>query len=149
MICANSNNNNDSKLKGQEALLEWCRQQTEDYKDVNIRNMTDSWKNGLAFCALIHRNRPDLINFEELSKEEPRKNLELAFAVAERELGIPPLVDVTDVAETPEELSILTYVSLFYHKFKDQETGEQKPKKTRRYMLDILCDEKSREKLNF
>ena len=62
------------------------------YKNVNIRNFTTSWKDGLAFVSLIHKHRPDLVNFNELDRDEPKKNLTLAFDVAEKQLGIPRFV---------------------------------------------------------
>lgn len=76
-----------------EGLLLWCQRKTAPYKNVNVQNFHNSWKDGLAFCALIHRHRPDLINYNELSREDTVKNLTLAFDIAERELNIPKMLD--------------------------------------------------------
>ena len=53
----------------------------------------DSWKDGLAFCALIHRHRPDLLDYSKLSKANPLANLNLAFDIAEKYLDIPRMLD--------------------------------------------------------
>lgn len=52
-----------------------------------------SFKDGLAFCALIHRHRPDLIDYHKLSKDNPLQNLNTAFDVAEKYLDIPRMLD--------------------------------------------------------
>lgn len=42
-------------------LLQWCKEITYQYSGVKVTNLTTSWRNGLAFCAVIHHFRPDLM----------------------------------------------------------------------------------------
>ncbi|KAK1887226.1 Protein-methionine sulfoxide oxidase mical2b, partial [Dissostichus eleginoides] len=74
-------------------LLTWCQKQTQGYRGVNITDLTSSWRNGLAVCALIHRQRPELIDFDSLNEEDMAGNNQLAFDVAEREFGIQPFYE--------------------------------------------------------
>jgi len=116
-------------VKGAKALEVWARRVTDGYPNVKITNMSSSWKNGLAFCAIIHRFRPDLIDFTNLDPEQIERNCTIVFKIAEAELGIPSLLDPADMAEckSPDRLSILTYLSEFYHKFKAEKSPQGSP----------------------
>ncbi|KAK5857703.1 hypothetical protein PBY51_010930 [Eleginops maclovinus] len=101
-----------------DALLLWCQMKTAGYPNVNIRNFTTSWKDGMAFNALIHKHRPDLVDFDKLKRSNPTHNLQSAFNVAEQQLDVTKLLDPEDVfTENPDEKSIITYVVAFYHYF--------------------------------
>src|SRR6218665_2945079 len=81
------------EMTAKEGLLLWCQRKTAPYRNVNVQNFHLSWKDGLAFCALIHRHRPDLIDYSKLSKDNPLENLNTAFDIAEKHLGIPKMLD--------------------------------------------------------
>lgn len=106
-------------LEGTKALEKWCKVVTADYENVNIVNMSTSWRNGLGFCAIIHHFRPDLIDFESLDEDDILGNNILAFSVGEQHLSIPALLDPQDMVECEllDRLSILTYLSQFYQAF--------------------------------
>nr|XP_047926052.1 F-actin-monooxygenase MICAL2 isoform X4 [Anser cygnoides] len=101
-------------------LLTWCQKQTEGYRNVSVTDLTTSWKSGLALCAIIHHFRPDLIDFDALNEEDVVKNNQLAFDVAEREFGIPPVTTGKEVgsAGEPDKLSMVMYLSKFYELFR-------------------------------
>ncbi|XDB58026.1 hypothetical protein ABFV05_011642 [Capra hircus] len=101
-------------------LLTWCQQQTEGYQHVSVTNLTTSWRSGLALCAIIHRFRPDLINFDSLNEDDAVENNQLAFDVAEREFGIPPVTTGKEMAsaQEPDKLSMVMYLSKFYELFR-------------------------------
>ncbi|XP_028306358.1 protein-methionine sulfoxide oxidase mical3a isoform X13 [Gouania willdenowi] len=102
-------------------LLNWCQRQTEGYRNVCVTDLTMSWKSGLALCALIHRYRPDLIDFDSLDERDQEKNNQLGFDVAEKEFGISPCMtgkEMSSVVE-PDKLSMVMYLSQFYEMFKD------------------------------
>ncbi len=80
-------------MSAKEGLLLWCQRKTQPYKNVNVQNFHMSFKDGLAFCALIHRHRPDLIDYDLLNRDDPIKNLNLAFDIAEKHLDIPKMLD--------------------------------------------------------
>uniref|UniRef100_A0A0V0J8M5 Alpha-actinin, sarcomeric n=2 Tax=Schistocephalus solidus TaxID=70667 RepID=A0A0V0J8M5_SCHSO len=107
------------ELHAKEGLLLWCQRKTAPYNNVNVQNFHMSWKDGLAFCALIHRHRPELIDYAKLSKDNPIKNLNYAFDVAEKYLDIPKMLDAEDMVNTvrPDERSVMTYVAAYYHAF--------------------------------
>ncbi|TSN67083.1 Spectrin beta chain, non-erythrocytic 1 [Bagarius yarrelli] len=107
-----------------DALLLWCQMKTAGYPNVNITNFTTSWKDGLAFNALIHKHRPDLVDYGNLQRSNPTHNLQQAFNVAERNLGVTKLLDpegkkifTPNKHLNPDEKSIITYVVAFYHYF--------------------------------
>ncbi|XP_040449907.1 F-actin-monooxygenase MICAL3 isoform X11 [Falco naumanni] len=102
-------------------LLNWCQRQTDGYAGVNVTDLTMSWKSGLALCAIIHRYRPDLIDFDSLDEHNVEKNNQLAFDIAEKEFGISPIMTGKEMASVgePDKLSMVMYLTQFYEMFKD------------------------------
>jgi len=114
-------------MSAKQGLLLWCQKKTQPYKPkVHIENFTSSWQDGLGFCALIHRHRPDLISMEGRDSSTAVQNLTDAFEIAERDLGIAKLLDVSDLVDVarPDEKSVMTYVAQYYRYFSSLDKNE-------------------------
>uniref|UniRef100_A0AAQ6AJM0 F-actin monooxygenase n=1 Tax=Amphiprion ocellaris TaxID=80972 RepID=A0AAQ6AJM0_AMPOC len=101
-------------------LLTWCQKQTEGYRNVTVTDLTSSWKSGIALCALIHRFKPQLIDFDSLNDEDFAANLQLAFDISEREFGIRPFASAKELSDDEEldKTKMIAYLSKFYELFR-------------------------------
>uniref|UniRef100_A0A8C5EN83 F-actin monooxygenase n=1 Tax=Gouania willdenowi TaxID=441366 RepID=A0A8C5EN83_GOUWI len=102
-------------------LLTWCQKQTVGYRGVEVINLTSSWRNGLALCALIHHQKPEIIDFDSLNEEDVVGNNQLAFDVAEQHFGIQPVTTGKEMAAEaePDKLLMVLYLSKFYEAFRN------------------------------
>ncbi|XP_060114429.1 microtubule-actin cross-linking factor 1 isoform X14 [Heteronotia binoei] len=112
-------------MSAKEKLLLWTQKVTAGYVGLKCTNFSSCWSDGKMFNAIIHRYRPDLVDMERVQIQSGRENLEQAFEIAER-LGVTRLLDAEDVdVPSPDEKSVITYVSSIYDAFpKVPEGGE-------------------------
>uniref|UniRef100_A0A3B3VDV9 Spectrin beta chain, non-erythrocytic 1 n=1 Tax=Poecilia latipinna TaxID=48699 RepID=A0A3B3VDV9_9TELE len=138
---------NKEKKSAKDALLLWCQMKTAGYPNVNIHNFTTSWRDGMAFNALIHKHRPDLIDFDKLKKSNAHYNLQNAFNLAEQHLGLTKLLDPEDISvEHPDEKSIITYVVTYYHYFSKMKALKVEGKRIGKVLDNAIETEKMIEK---
>ncbi|XP_041723803.1 uncharacterized protein LOC121554340 isoform X2 [Coregonus clupeaformis] len=105
-----------------QSLLEWCQEATKEHKGVKITNFSTSWRNGLAFCALLHHFHPDRINFEMLDPYDIKRNNKKAFD-GFAALGISRLMEPSDMVllAVPDRLIVMTYLNQIRTYFLGQE----------------------------
>ncbi|XP_029557356.1 microtubule-associated protein futsch isoform X6 [Salmo trutta] len=104
------------------SLLEWCQEVTKGYKGVKVTNFNTSWRNGLAFCAILHHFYPDKIDFEALETNDIKLNNKKAFD-GFAALGISRLMEPSDMVllSVPDRLIVMTYLSQIRTHFTGQE----------------------------
>ncbi|KAK4990531.1 alpha-actinin, partial [Elasticomyces elasticus] len=130
---------NEEGLSAKEGLLLWCQRKTACYDDVEVRDFSGSWNDGLAFCALLDIHRPDLIDYDKLDKTDHRGNMQLAFDIASKEIGIPDLLDVEDVCDVakPDERSLMTYIAYWFHAFSQMERVENAGRRVEKFVSNM------------
>lgn len=133
------NDINEEGMTAKEGLLLWCQRKTACYDEVEVRDFSGSWNDGLAFCALLDIHRPDLIDYDSLDKADRRANMQLAFDLAHREIGIPKLLDVEDVCDVakPDERSLMTYIAYWFHAFSQMEKVENAGRRVEKFVLNM------------
>ncbi|KAF2093921.1 alpha-actin-like proteinin [Rhizodiscina lignyota] len=130
---------NAEGLSAKEGLLLWCQRKTACYDEVEVRDFSTSWNDGLAFCALLDIHRPDLIDYDSLDKSDHKGNMALAFQIASQEIGIPELLDVEDVADVakPDERSLMTYIAYWFHAFSAMERVENAGRRVEKFVQNM------------
>ncbi|XP_073781843.1 plectin isoform X44 [Danio rerio] len=108
-------NGQSDDMSAKEKLLFWSQRMVDGYHGIRCDNFTTSWRDGKLFNAIIHKHEPRLIDMPKVYRQTNMENLEQAFTVAEKELGVTRLLDPEDVdVPHPDEKSIITYVSSLY-----------------------------------
>ncbi|KAI5642762.1 spectrin repeat domain-containing protein [Phthorimaea operculella] len=111
------------KQGAKKTLLQWVANALPKDANIQVNDFGPSWRDGIAFLAIIDAIKANLINLAEMKRKTNRQRLETAFDVAESELGIARLLDAEDVdVEKPDERSIMTYVAQFLHKYPEPKT---------------------------
>ncbi|XP_047356849.1 F-actin-monooxygenase Mical isoform X3 [Vespa velutina] len=113
-----------------DVLLRWLQKQVALYEGVHIEDMGASFKSGLAICAIIHRYRPDLIDFYSLQTTEAATNNQLAFDILEKELGISPIMTGEEMSQcdVPDKLAMFSYLTQIYEVFRKEIPHIKHPK---------------------
>uniref|UniRef100_A0A8C9X071 EH domain binding protein 1 like 1 n=1 Tax=Sander lucioperca TaxID=283035 RepID=A0A8C9X071_SANLU len=109
-------------VNSSQSLLQWCQDITNGYRGIKVTNFSTSWRNGLAFCAILHHFHPDKIDFDKLDSHDIKLNNKKAFDGFEA-LGISRLLEPSDMVllSVPDRLIVMTYLSQIRSYFTNQE----------------------------
>ncbi|KER31472.1 hypothetical protein T265_12962, partial [Opisthorchis viverrini] len=129
-----------------DALLLWCQLKTAAYPEVDIVDFTSSWRDGLAFCALLHRHHPEMIDFNQMLSldNEPEKRLEIVFNQADDYLGIPKLIEPSDFAGGwwADERCTLTVVVTWYKWLNDSQSAWRSANRLNHVLNHCVCSDR-------
>ncbi|XP_069395684.1 EH domain-binding protein 1-like protein 1 isoform X19 [Paralichthys olivaceus] len=109
-------------VNSSQSLLQWCQDITSQHQGVKVTNFSTSWRNGLAFCAILHHFHPDKIDFDQLNPHDIKLNNKKAYDGFEA-LGISRLLEPSDMVllSVPDRLIVMTYLSQIRSHFTNQE----------------------------
>ena len=135
----------EDEKSAREALLLWCQRRTKGYAGVHVKDLSSSFQDGLALCAIYHSARPAMVDFQSLNPANKYDNLKYAFEVGEK-LGIPALVDAEDLRTMGtymDEKTVMTYLSFVWRFF----ASDKKADNAADHLKKILAKERASLKL--
>uniref|UniRef100_A0A673JB79 Molecule interacting with CasL protein 1 n=1 Tax=Sinocyclocheilus rhinocerous TaxID=307959 RepID=A0A673JB79_9TELE len=120
-------------LRRLEDLLSWCQKNTAGYKHVKVKDLSESWRSGMALCALIHNFRPELIDLSSLDEYNITGTNKLAFDLMEREFGITPVMRASEMTTCGkiDQLSMVVYLTQIRNALTEKETPTLSLSRTR------------------
>ncbi|KAJ5066873.1 alpha-actinin [Anaeramoeba ignava] len=133
-------------LNAKDALLMWCKNKTASYKNVEVTDFKKSFADGLALCAIIHKHRPKLIDWNSLNSNDPIKNLEIAQDAAEKYFGLEKYITPDEIRKLDEN-SMVIYVSEYYYGIAEQRKLDLAARRIKK--LIVLTKENDRLKAEY
>jgi len=109
----------DDQLNAKDSLLMWVQNKTQGYKGVSVENFGKDFRDGMALCALVHKHRPKLIDFDSLNPANGKENLQTAMNAAEKYFGLEQYITPEDILKLDEN-SMVVYVSEYYYGIAEQ-----------------------------
>jgi len=109
----------DDQLNAKDSLMMWVQNKIQGYNNVKVENFGKDFKDGMALCALVHKHRPKLIDFESLDPSDGMKNLKIAMEAAEKYFGLEQYLTPEDICKLDEN-SMVVYVSEYYYGIAEQ-----------------------------
>eukprot|EP01091_Cochliopodium_minus_P015440 TRINITY_DN54_c0_g1_i2.p1 TRINITY_DN54_c0_g1~~TRINITY_DN54_c0_g1_i2.p1 ORF type:complete len:1029 (-),score=426.23 TRINITY_DN54_c0_g1_i2:67-3153(-) len=113
----------DKKKNEAQQLIAWMNTVVENPPyELHLETFKDEpFKNGKTFGALLHAYNKELWDYEGMG-DETEENLRKIFEIYEQKLGIPQLLDPSEVMNgTCDERAMTLYSSLIYHAHASQE----------------------------
>lgn len=112
------------------ALLEWVQRRIPDFHVVDF---SSSWRNGHALCGLINSLQPGTLDLPAQYKDTALETAAMAIDVADRLLGIDPILSANDVCndDTPPDM-IALYIKCFQLKQQDMLLRADQDERARR-----------------
>ena len=129
----NSMSSTEKRMKSEyvqsDTLLRWCQIVVQPY-GIRIEDFTNSWKDGLAFCAIIHRFRNELIDYTSLNESTSNKNISLLFNVMQNKLGLSTNFNTEELVKNgiSHRITVLMILDKLYSVFKNNPINGKKIK---------------------
>ena len=129
------------KQTPKKSLLQWVSKAMPKDLGIEVNDFGTSWRDGLAFLGLINAIDENLVDVDDYRNVSNKVRLTTGFDMAEKDLGIPRLLDAEDVdVNKPDEKSIMTYVAQFLHKYPEPRVSLSRVTKFLRIYKDFLSN---------